>query len=401
MDRLDTLGLAKKNIKNKASRTYPMILLTAILCFVIFLSSFLIISLKNGIGSLANRMGADIIVVPEGYDSKITGAILRGEPNSFFFDKSVAERVSKIDGVEKVSPQLYLATLSAGCCSFPIQIIGVDLKDDFIVGAWLTSRIDNKLADNEVIAGYNIQGNHNSEVKFFNQGFKIKAKLDKTGMGFDESVFMSMEQTRKLAKEYEKILNLPIADNDNLISSVMVKLKKDADPVTVLKNIRTEFQSEGVYALLSKQMMSEVSSNMKNILIYVYILMGVLWIMVLLVLGIVYNFSIKERKREFATLRILGATKRKLMNIVLSEVYIINFIGAIIGTVLGLSIAMLFGPAISLSLKLPFLEPGFMQMIYLSLASLLVGIFIGPMAASFALNKMYKTELALLLKENE
>ena len=313
----------------------------------------------------------------------------------------MAERVSKIEGVEKVSPQLYLATLSAGCCSFPIQIIGVDLKDDFIVGAWLTSRIDNKLADNEVIAGYNIQGNHNSEVKFFNQSFKIKAKLDKTGMGFDESVFMSMEQTRKLAKEYEKILNLPIADNDNLISSVMVKLKKDADPVTVLNNIRAEFQSEGVYALLSKQMMSEVSSNMKNILIYVYILMGVLWIMVLLVLGIVYNFSIKERKREFATLRILGATKRKLMNIVLSEVYIINFIGAIIGTVLGFSIAMLFGPAISLSLKLPFLEPGFMQMIYLSLASLLVGIFIGPMAASFALNKMYKTELALLLKENE
>ena len=55
--------------------------------------------------------------------------------------------------MEKVNPQLYLATLSAGCCSFPIQIIGVDLKDDFIVGAWLTSRIDNKLADNEVIAG--------------------------------------------------------------------------------------------------------------------------------------------------------------------------------------------------------------------------------------------------------
>ncbi len=210
MDRLDTLGLAKKNIKNKASRAYPMILLTTILCFVIFLSSFLIISLKNGISSLANRMGADIIVVPEGYDSKITGAILRGEPNSFFFDKSVAERVSKIEGVEKVSPQLYLATLSAGCCSFPIQIIGVDLKDDFIVGAWLTSRIDNKLADNEVIAGYNIQGNHNSEVKFFNQGFKIKAKLDKTGMGFDESVFMSMEQTRKLAKEYE----IPVEEID-------------------------------------------------------------------------------------------------------------------------------------------------------------------------------------------
>ena len=394
-DRLDTLGLAKRNIKNKASRSYPMILLTTILCFVIFLSSFLIISLKNGISSLSNRMGADIIVVPEGYDSKITGAILRGEPNSFFFDKSVAERVSKIDGVEKVSPQLYLATLSAGCCSFPIQIIGVDLKNDFTVGAWLTSRIGNKLDDNEVIAGYNIQGNHESEVKFFNQGFKIKAKLDKTGMGFDESVFMSMEQTRKLAKEYEKVLELPIADNENLISSVMVKLKKDADPVITLKAIRDEFKSEGVYALLSKQMMSEVSSNMKNILIYAYILMAVLWAMVLLVLSVVYNFSIKERKREFDAYDPAEMTE----DVIRDREEMFEQLEAL--KVLGLAVAMLFGPAISLSLKLPFLEPDLLQMLCLSLASLLVGIFIGPLAVSFTLNKMNKTEPALLLKENE
>ena len=212
---------------------------------------------------------------------------------------------------------------------------------------------------------------------------------------------MSMEQTRKLAKEYEKVLELPIADNENLISSVMVKLKKDADPVTTLKAIRDEFKSEGVYALLSKQMMSEVSSNMKNILIYAYILIAVLWAMVLLVLSVVYNFSIKERKREFATLRILGAPRRTLMNIVLSEIYMSNLSGAAIGTVLGLAVAMLFGPAISLSLKLPFLEPDLLQMLCLSLASLLVGIFIGPLAVSFTLNKMNKTEPALLLKENE
>ena len=401
MSNLDTLGLAKKNIKNKPTRSFPMILLTAVLCFVIFLISFLILSLKNGLNSLSNRMGADIIVVPEGYDSNITGAILRGEPNSFFFDASIKDRVAKIEGVDKVSPQLYLATLSAGCCSFPIQIIGVDLKEDFTVGAWLTSKVGKNLADNEIIVGHNIQGTHNSEVKFFNQGFKIKSRLDKTGMGFDESVFMSMEQTRKLAKEYEKILNSPISNNDNLISSVMVKIDKGADPMVVLNRIRTELKPDGIYALLSKNMMSEVSSNMRNILVYVYILIAVLWIMVFLVLSIVYNFSIKERKREFATLRILGATKKKLRDIVLSEVFIINVVGALLGTLIGFVIAMLFAPAISLALKLPFLEPDIMHMALIFIASILVGTFIGPIASSFTLFRMYKTELVLLLKENE
>lgn len=401
MSKLSSFNLAKKNIVNKPSRAIPMMMLTGILCFVIFVSSFLIISLKNGISSLSDRMGADIIVVPEGYDANITGAILRGEPNSFFMDASVADRVRTIKGVEKANPQLYLATLSAGCCSFPIQIIGVDVKDDFTVGAWLTSGAGETLATDEIVAGYNIEGQSNSEVKFFNRGFKIKAKLDKTGMGFDNSVFMSMEQTRALAKEYEKMLDTPVSGDDTLISSVMVKLEKDADVSAVLNSIRTEFKDDNVYALSSKNMMAEVSSNMQNMLIYVYVLLAVLWILIFLVLAIVYNFSVKERKREFAVLRIIGASKSKLKNIVLSEISLINIIGAISGTILGLLVSVLFAPAMSLRLQLPFLEPQLISLVMISIACLAVGMCIGPIAASFALIKMDKSELALLLKENE
>ena len=133
MNSLGTFGLAKRNIKNKPARSYGMMVLTGVLCFILFFGSFMIYSLKRGISSLSDRMGADIIVVPEGYDSKVTGAILRGEPNSFFFDRAVEDRVKAVEGVEKTAPQLFLATLSASCCSFPIQIIGIDFNSDFTV----------------------------------------------------------------------------------------------------------------------------------------------------------------------------------------------------------------------------------------------------------------------------
>ena len=68
---------------------------------------------------------------------------------------------------------------------------------------------------------------------------------------------------------------------------------------------------------------------------------------------------------------------------------------------IGFVIAMLFAPAISLALKLPFLEPDIMHMALIFIASILVGTFIGPIASSFTLFRMYKTELVLLLKENE
>ena len=179
---LNSREIAKKNIENKPVRNYSLMALTGFLCFVLFLSTFLIYSVKNGLYSLSNRMGADIIVVPEGYDSKISGAILRGEPNSFFFERSIFERLQKIEGIEKATPQQYLATLSAGCCSYPIQVIGFDSDTDFLVKPWLEQQVKLPLKQQEVVVGHDVVGDIHSNVKFFNQEFKIKGRLAKTGM---------------------------------------------------------------------------------------------------------------------------------------------------------------------------------------------------------------------------
>ena len=198
---LTTKKIAILNINNKSGRSVSLVILTAVLALVLFLSSFLIYSLKNGMNSLADRMGADIIVVPEGYDTKVEGAILRGEPNTFFMDKSIVKKIEGIDGVQEVTPQLFLATLSAGCCSFPIQIIGFDAETDFVVTPWLQEQMKLPLENGEVVVGNNVVGDVNSHVKFFDQEFKIKGRLQKTGMGFDNTVFLNFDEARRLAKE--------------------------------------------------------------------------------------------------------------------------------------------------------------------------------------------------------
>ncbi|MDO5718446.1 MAG: FtsX-like permease family protein [Tissierellia bacterium] len=400
MKDLKTVGLAKKNIKNQPGRTTGLIVLTGVLCFILFMSSFLIFSLKNGMTSLSARLGADVIVVPQGYDSKIAGAILRGEPNSFFFDRSVEDRIKKIDGVEKTSPEFFLATLSAGCCSFPIQVIGVDFDKDFTVVPWLEKQIKLPLKEGEVVGGNNIQGDFNGKVKFFNQEFNLKGKLAKTGMGFDNSVFMTMQEAKKLAKEYEKILGEPLAAKEDYISSVMVKVKKGVDPRDVSKAINEEFKGEQIYGLISKQMMSEVSENVQHLLTYVYILIALVWILAFFVLSLVYSISIRERKGEFAMLRILGATKKKLKAICLAETLLINVSGAVIGSVSSFAVSLLFARAFSEKLKMPFLEPTIPELLIILLATILIGTALGPLSSIISLNKMDKREPALLLREN-
>ena len=398
---LTSKKIAPLNINNKSGRSASLVILTAVLALVLFLSSFLIFSLKNGMNSLSDRMGADIIVVPEGYDTKVEGAILRGEPNTFFMDKSILKKIEGIDGVEEATPQLFLATLSAGCCSFPIQIIGFDAETDFVVTPWLQEQMKLPLEKGEVVVGNNVIGDVNSNVKFFEQEFKIKGRLQKTGMGFDNTVFLNFDEARRLAKEYEKILEIEDKYDDNMISSIMLKIKKGVEPTEVQNAIRRECLNDGVFPLLSKSMMNEVSNSALDMINYVYILIALVWILTFIVLSLVYSITIKERKRELATMRILGATKKMLSNIILYEVLIINFIGAITGATLGFVISILFGRWFSQSFKMPFLAPNFAVLVVIFLAVLIIATLMGPISTLRSIKKMNKDELGLLLRQND
>ena len=119
------------------------------------------------------------------------------------------------------------------------------------------------------MVGNNVVGNYNSEVKFFNQPFLIAGRLGKTGMGFDNSVFMTIENAKRLAKEYERITQHPAAKDENLISSVMVRVKQKYNVKKVADMIREEFRDEQIYPLISKRMMSNVSSNISSLSVYI------------------------------------------------------------------------------------------------------------------------------------
>ena len=58
MDNLDTFTLAKLNIFRKPFRSASLAFLTFALAFTLFTGSFLVKSLKEGLASLSNRLGA-------------------------------------------------------------------------------------------------------------------------------------------------------------------------------------------------------------------------------------------------------------------------------------------------------------------------------------------------------
>lgn len=392
---LNLFNIAKMNIKRQPVRTFFLSLLIFILAFVLFSGTFLVKSLNEGLASLSDRLGADIIVVPQGYDGKIEGALLRGEPNTFYFDIEAVDRIKRIEGVANASPQLFIATLSASCCSFPLQIIGVDFETDFNVKPWLSKHLKLPLKDNEIVVGSNIVGNIKGELKFFSQPFIIAARLSKTGMGFDNSVFMTMENARRLSKEYERIMQHPIAHNERLISSVMVKLKAGYNAKKIANAISAEFKGEEIYPLISKQMMSNVSSGIENLSLYIRILIIALYILSFVVLIVSFSSIFNERRGEFAMMRIVGATKTWLALLASFEALIISSIAAFLGTMVSLFIIILFNQAIVVYLKMPFLSPSILWIALSAIGSFLIISLIAPLSAIKTVFDLTKTEIAL------
>lgn len=405
---LTTLVISTENLKRRPFRTACLILLIAMFSFVLFGGSILVISLENGIDSMAKRLGADILVVPNGYDQNIQGALLRGEPSSFYMDDKIIDRVARVNGVKEISPQLYIASLSADCCSLPTQLIGFDPQTDFAIYPWVTKRIHGDIHDGEIVIGKNVGAGVGDVLKFFNREYRVVARLDSTGMGFDTSIFMNMATARQAITDYKtKTMYTSPALMDksslsiNSVSSILVKVKSGYDVSDVASNIREVGRDKGIDTINSKNMISSISGNLNHMLFFICVLAIILLVLTVGVLAIVFMVALNERKREFSTLRVLGATRAKLIKIVLGESMIISLLGAAIGIAFVCLFLFPFTTYINISLKMPYLLPPCGITLILLFISLLISFTSGPIAAIYSAIKIGKSETYTLMREDE
>ncbi len=398
---LTTYVIALNNLRRKSRRSAALIFLVALFAFMLFSGSILIKSLENGLNSLSDRLGADIMAVPYGYEAKLQEALLRGEPSTFYFNSGVAEAIAGVEGVQRTSPQIYVATLRAGCCSYPIQLIGYDPETDFIIRPWVSSMVDPKLADGDIYVGSSINAEPGQELQFFGLTFRVAARLDKTGMGFDTSVFMSLDTARKAAREAERLQQNPLAQDANLISSVMIRLANGYDVKEVANRILQAYALDGVHVVVAKNVISDVSGSLQGLTVYVAILAGILGLVSVIVLVIVFSVTFAERKREFSLYRVLGATKRKLAGIVLMEAVLIGLAGALSGIAAAALVVFPFSMYIQSVVGLPYLQPSAGMILLIGGICFLISFLTGPLSSLYTVLKLGKFELYTAIRENE
>lgn len=353
MKALTTWRLASANLSKKPFRSISLAAVVAIFAFMLLVGSMISSNLQQGIGSLSARMGADLLVVPQGQGKKIEGVLLRAEPSTFYLKSSLLDVIKSIPTVQQASGQLFISSLDAQCCSVKVQLIGIDQDTDFVVEPWLRRAVERPLTGNEVIVGDYIFGQIGDELKFYNQTFKIVGRLEPTGMGFDSSVFMSMEVARKIGR----IASPERGDEiDESVSAILVKVKPGVDPITISDAVLDRLGLRAnVNFVFASNMMSDTSAKLQNIVSVLYSAAFGVWVVAALVMFVVFFFAFNEREREFATLRALGATKNRVIGMVMTESFMMSAAGTAVGLAMGLLFMQLFSVNIAKAIGLPYM----------------------------------------------
>ena len=392
--------LTIKSLLGKPVRTVVLMLLTALLGLTVFGGSMTVSSLRSGLGSLESRLGADVMVVPysAATQKKFEDIILQGSTGYFYMDKKYMNEIAELESVGDISAQFYLASASSSCCSIPVQIIGFDPETDFTITPWINKSGGGKLGTYDVVVGNDLNAFVGDTLTFYGIEVKVAAKLDKTGTSFDTTVFTNADTIKELIRSSLelKMNDFGDVDPDRVVSTVLINAADGHSAEEVANDINLHVKRVKAYA--TKDMISGVSESLSGVSDVIGVLIGVVWVLGAVILLLAFTMSANERKKEFAVLRVLGASRGKLASMVLKEALLTGLTGGAVGTLIGLAAMLGFNGLIEESLGLPFLLPSVGVTAAYMLGALALTVLTGALAAAVSAFRISRLDTGVILR---
>lgn len=397
----ESFGFGIRNIRKRPYRSFCLMLAAVIGSYALFVGLVLKASLNNGIGRMQERMGADLMIVPESSEIKARNILLTGEPEFFYMDVSVAKAVADIEGVECATSQFYFTSLSSDCCSTRVQLIAFDPDTDFVINPWIDERVTSDVSNGSVIIGSEVTPLSNGKVKFYGNEYSVAGKLGETATGLDHSVFMTRDTMHEILNDATdkgyQFLNPE--DDSSWVSTVLIRVNGDADITEVEKEIYKN--AEGIKFIETDKLISDVTVKLGSVENIINVTLTVLLVFSFLTMILFFSVIFHERKKEFAVLRILGTSSRRICFFSLTEGITIGAAGGIIGLVLGILTVFPFNHYIENSLDVPYLMPSVAAVILYGMIGVLVTTSFGSLSSFLSTLSLAHAETYYTMRTGE
>ena len=392
------------NLRGYPVRSGILAFFSMLMAMVMFGGTMIVCGIDRGLGTVESRLGADIMVTPADASSDFDAqAFLVGaEPSYFYMDEGVAGEVAGVDGVGAASPQLFLATARASCCSGRYQVIAFDPATDFTIQPWISDTSGaSSLGDMEVVVGANVGVSDPENFSLFGHKLRVVAQFDQTGSTLDNAVYANFDTARilidsSLKKGLNKYTSL---DTDHIISSVMVRVEPGRDVNAVASDIAARVP--GVSVATSTTLVSGISRSLDNTSRTVTTLIALVWGVGLVMMTLMFVMMVVERKREFGTLLVVGAHKRLVSRVIALEAVILNAAGGALGILISGVLIVSFSGLVQQTIGIGFLVPSLAVIAALAALALASMGLVALVSSWIALRCLNMADASALLKEGE
>jgi putative ABC transport system permease protein len=393
--------LVLRNILGSLFRSGAIFACAALVAGLSLSATLVVRSAERGLRRNLSRMGADIVIIPWGtMFEDFDGAHLVGMMTERWMPRAYMDRVSAVQGIEAISPQLYLDTLSGSeFCSLPeMYLIAYDSATDFVLQPWLERDPIGVLRLGEAVGGSAVfDPDGDGIIQVHGYPLRLLRTLEETGGDVDQALFVSFDTAEAIVEQVQTQPRPAFEIAPESISSAMVKVRLGSDPHQVAVQILE--QVPGVLPIESTGLFQMQRAQMVGLLRTVFALAALTWLLSVLFMGLVFSLAANERRREIAMLRALGATAPFVRRALLLEGVTLALSGGVTGTGLAILAAGLFEDQIARATGIQIPLPPVALLLGLVALGLILAVASVAVAAWIPASKLSRQEPAIAMRE--
>ena len=103
------------NLRRKPFRTSALVIVVVMLTVAFYGGALLSMNLNNGLNSMRERMGADLMVTPQNTKNQAEALLTGNSSSTFYFTTDIGGQIAEADGVGERTVQTYISSLAAAC----------------------------------------------------------------------------------------------------------------------------------------------------------------------------------------------------------------------------------------------------------------------------------------------
>ena len=324
--------LIMKNPFRNKTRSLLAIIGIAIGIATIVALGMITVSLENSTQDTLKNGSAEITVTKVGSSMSSSSGTL---------NDSYVDELSKIEGVDKAAGMLETSIVDTSSSNsrrnssmFGYTLYGANPDDLSIVGITNINGSIYKNDSEELIVGKNLAEEENytvgDKIDVYGNNYTITGIFETGSIFYDSAMYTSLT----------KIQNL--TDNEGEISTIFVKINKDAQLDTVNDKIKTDYNNT-LTTITTEEMAQTIDDTLGMInsattaIEALAIIIGGLGVINTMMM------TVYERTREIGVLKSVGWTKKRILTMIMGESIVLTIISGIIGSILGvLAVIILF-----------------------------------------------------------